>query len=178
MSQTASFPAEGSGTVPGPAIVQMATFLLGAEEYAIEIGHIQEIVRMLPVTRVPRAPTFIEGVVNLRGKIVPVIDLRKRFGLEPFQPTKATRIIIINVEAKTVGLVVDAVKEVLRLETSAISPPPELVSGGVDEAFIQAVGRVGGRLIIMLDVGRLLSRDEVATLRHDMSEPTTEVPSP
>lgn len=119
---------------------------------------------MTSITRVPRAPAFVEGVVNLRGKIIPVIDLRKRFGLTPIEATKATRIIITQVASQTVGLIVDAVKEVLRLDSAAISGTPDLVATGLDASFFKGVGQVGDRLILLLDLQHLLAVEEVVAL--------------
>ena len=150
-------------------ILQLASFSLGGEEYAVEISMVQEIVRMTSVTRVPRAPAFVEGVVNLRGKIVPVIDLRRRFNLPVTDRTKATRIIIVNVVGKTVGLIVDQVREVLRIAADSISPPPELVANGLDATLFKGVGQFGERLIIMLDLQHLLTADEMAGLPGDAS---------
>lgn len=143
---------------------QLASFKLAGEEYGIDIAVVQEIVRMSTVTRVPRAPEFIEGVINLRGKIVPVLDLRKRFGMPAVEPTKATRIIIIEVAGKTVGLIVDAVREVLRLSSDAIDPTPEMVTSEVDAAFFKGVGKLEDRLIILLDLNRLLDAGELSAL--------------
>ncbi len=151
----------------GTSLLQLATFRLGSEEYAVDIATVQEIVRMTAVTRVPRAPSFVEGVVNLRGKIVPVIDLRKRFGMATVEATKATRIIIVEVGGKTVGLIVDAVREVLRLSSDAIDPTPEMVSSSIDAAFFKGVGKLEDRLIILLDLTRLLTLDEMAALGND-----------
>ncbi|HEY9899723.1 MAG TPA: chemotaxis protein CheW [Pantanalinema sp.] len=145
-------------------LLQLASFRLAEEEYAVDISAVQEIVRMSSITRVPRAPSFVEGVVNLRGKIVPVIDLRRRFGMASAEPTKATRIIIVDVAGKTVGLIVDAVREVLRLDSEAVSATPELVASGIDAAFFKGVGQLGDRLIILLDLQRLLSMEEIAAL--------------
>ncbi|MBO9540963.1 chemotaxis protein CheW [bacterium] len=145
-------------------LLQLASFRLAEEEYAVDISAVQEIVRMSSITRVPRAPSFVEGVVNLRGKIVPVIDLRRRFGMASAEPTKATRIIIVDVAGKTVGLIVDAVREVLRLDSEAVSATPELVANGIDASFFKGVGQLGDRLIILLDLQRLLSMEEIAAL--------------
>lgn len=145
-------------------LLQLATFCLGSEEYALDIASVQEIVRMTTVTRVPHAPEFIEGVVNLRGKIVPVIDLRARFGLPPVEATQSTRIIIAQVAGTTVGLIVDAVREVLRLSSGAIEPTPVLVSREADTAFCRGVGKLEDRLILLLDLPHLLAYREVQEL--------------
>lgn len=148
-------------------LLQLASFRLAEEEYAVDISAVQEIVRMSSITRVPRAPSFVEGVVNLRGKIVPVIDLRRRFGMASAEPTKATRIIIVDVAGKTVGLIVDAVREVLRLDSDAVSATPELVASSIDAAFFKGVGQLGDRLIILLDLQRLLNMEEIAALGQE-----------
>lgn len=148
-------------------LLQLASFRLAEEEYAVDIAAVQEIVRMSSITRVPRAPSFVEGVVNLRGKIVPVIDLRRRFGMASTEQTKATRIIIVDVAGKTVGLIVDAVREVLRLDSEAVSATPELVASGIDASFFKGVGQLGDRLIILLDLQRLLSMEEIAALGNE-----------
>lgn len=145
-------------------LLQLASFELADEEYALDISAVQEIVRMSSVTRVPRAPAFVEGVINLRGKIVPVLDLRKRFGMTPIEPTKATRIIIVEIAGKTVGLLVDGVREVLRLSSDAIEPTPDLVSSDLDAAFLRGVGKLGDRLILLLELSRLLTGEEVQAL--------------
>ena len=160
--------AEATLEQQGNTLLQLASFRLAQEEYAVDITAVQEIVRMSAITRVPRAPNFVEGVINLRGKIVPVIDLRKRFGMSTIEPTKTTRIVIIQVEGKTVGLIVDAVSEVLRLNSNAVSPTPEMVASEVDAAFFKGVGQIGDRLIILLDLQRLLSVDELAALGNEV----------
>lgn len=152
------------------SLLQLASFKLGEEEYGVDIASVQEIVRMSTVTRVPRAPSFVEGVVNLRGKIVPVIDLRKRFGMPPLEPTKATRIIIVEVLGKTIGIIVDAVREVLRLAAEAVEPTPEMVSGGVDTAFFKGVGKLEDRLIILLELNRLITSEEARSLATGMTD--------
>ncbi|HEY9898558.1 MAG TPA: chemotaxis protein CheW [Pantanalinema sp.] len=148
---------------PG-ALLQLASFFVDQEEYGVDIALIQEIVRMAEITRVPRSPEFVEGVVNLRGKIVPVIDLRRRFGFAPAEHTKQTRIIIVSVAQRTLGLIVDGVSEVLRLAADAIDPTPDMVRSGGDSSFLKGVGKREDRLLLLLDLGRLLGRDELESL--------------
>lgn len=145
-------------------LAQLVTFFLGDEEYAVEIAGVQEIIRMTEITRVPRAPDFVEGVCNLRGRIVPVLDLRKRFGLEPVPHGRKTRIIIVKMATRTVGLLVDAVAEVLRMPRQAIDPPPDLVVAGVDSTYVRGVGKLEHRLIILLDLERILAHHEARAL--------------
>ncbi len=134
---------------------QVVVFSLANENYGLEISRIQGIITMPEVTRVPRSPEFVDGVINLRGTIVPVIDLRKRFHLPERTDTRDTR--IINVEVgTTVGLVVDAVAEVLTIPGEAIELAPELVTT-IEAGYIRAIARLDERLVILLDVDRVVT---------------------
>ena len=145
-------------------LLQLVTFRLGAEEYAVGVAQVQEIVRLTAITAVPRSPACVEGVINLRGRIVPVIDLARRFGL-PAQPrSKDARIIITSLEGRTVGMLVDAVAEVLRLPASAIEPPPEVLAAGISADFLRGIGQLEDRLLILLDLPRLLTSRESGVL--------------
>jgi chemotaxis signal transduction protein len=142
--------------------VQLVTFMLGAEEYGIPISQIQEIDRLSKITKVPKAAPFIEGVTNLRGEVIPVLDTRKRFGLEIKPSDDRTRIIIVDLGGVKTGLVVDSVREVLHLAKKDIAPPPEAIGSGIDQQFISGIGKVdaGKRMIVLLDVERILCRQE------------------
>ena len=144
--------------------VQVVTFKLGREEYAIDILQVQEIVMMTEITRMPKAPRFIEGIVNLRGQMIPIIDMRKRFDLAEGKHDSDTRIIIVDIGHEIVGMVVDGVREVIRLPDSAISPPPPMIKG-ISAEYLRGIGQIGERLLIMLDLGRVLSADEQEVLR-------------
>jgi purine-binding chemotaxis protein CheW len=144
-------------------LLQLVTFSIGDEEFGVEILKVQEIIRMLEITRVPKAPDFVEGVINLRGKVIPVIDLRLRFGLQAKGHDKKTRIIVIEINKMIVGFVVDSVSEVLRIPASTIEPPPPVISG-LDSEYISGVGKLDDRLLIMLDLNRLLSKEEKSAL--------------
>jgi purine-binding chemotaxis protein CheW len=144
--------------------VQVVTFTLGKEEYAIDILQVQEIVMMTDITRMPRAPRFIEGIVNLRGQMIPIIDMRKRFDLAEAEHDAETRIIIVEIGGELVGMVVDGVREVIRLPDSAISPPPPMIQG-ISAEYLNGIGQIGERLLIMLDLGKILSADEQEVLR-------------
>jgi chemotaxis signal transduction protein len=148
--------------------VQLVTFLLGAEEYGVPISQIQEIDRLAKITKVPKAAEFIEGITNLRGEVIPVLDTRKRFELEVKPPDDRTRIIIVDLGGVKTGLVVDSVREVLNLARKDIAPPPEAIGSGIDQQFISGIGKVdsGKRMIVLLDVERILSRKE----REHLSE--------
>jgi purine-binding chemotaxis protein CheW len=140
-------------------LLQLVSFNLGDEEYGVDILKVQEINRMVHVTRVPKAPEFVEGVINLRGKVIPIVDLRKRFGLPAKPHDKNTRIIVVDIEGRTVGLIVDGVSEVLRLSMETIEPPPSMVAG-VDAEYIWGVGKLEDRLLILLDLARVLAKDQ------------------
>jgi len=139
--------------------MQVVSFALGSEEYGVDIAQVQEINRMVAITHVPRAPHFMEGVINLRGQLIPIIDLRTRFGMPRTEHTKNTRIVVTEIGSKRVGMVVDSVSEVLRIPTEQIEDAPDMIAG-VDTEYIRGVGKVGDRLIIMLDLGRVISGNE------------------
>lgn len=140
-------------------VFQLVTFRLGNEEFSLDILKVQEIIRHMELTRVPRTPDFVDGVINLRGRVIPVLDLRKRFGLPAEDKTNETRIIVVDVDDRTVGLKVDAVSEVLRIPSDTVEPPPAIVTGAESE-YIKGVGKLDGRLLILLDVAKILSRSE------------------
>lgn len=140
-------------------LLQLVTFRLGNEEFSLDILRVQEIIRHMELTRVPRTPDFVDGVINLRGRVIPVLDLRKRFGLPSDEKTNETRIIVVDVDNKTVGLKVDAVSEVLRLPADTVEPAPAIVTGAESD-YIKGVGKLDGRLLILLDVEKILTRTE------------------
>lgn len=144
---------------------QVVVFQLAKETYGVEIRWVREIITVQTVTRLPGAPAFVEGVINLRGHVIPVVDLRKRFGLEASVDPRRTRIMVVEVAPHTLGLVVDAVTEVLRLPESVIEPAGNVLAG-VDVAFIQGVAKLESRLIILLNLGRLLESSEVKALER------------
>jgi len=146
--------------------LQVVTFSLAAESYGIEIGEVQEIIPVLPIIRVPEAPTWIEGLVDLRGTILPVVDLRKRFGLAPLDGSPTQCIIVVNLPEQSLGLIVDAVRDVTRLPWDAISAVPP--AAGARARFLSGIARVpegtGHRLLLLLELDKLLSGDEVREL--------------
>jgi purine-binding chemotaxis protein CheW len=139
--------------------IQVVSFKLGSEEYGVDIGQVQEINRMVAVTKVPRAPQFMEGVINLRGQLIPIIDLRTRFGMERAEHSKSTRIVVTEIGSKRIGMVVDSVSEVLRLPLEQIEEAPDMISG-VETEYIRGVGKLEERLIILLDLGKIVTGDE------------------
>ncbi|MDR0522003.1 MAG: chemotaxis protein CheW [Planctomycetaceae bacterium] len=139
------------------------TFRLGKEDYGIEIRYVTEIVGMQKITEVPDMPMFVKGVVNLRGQVIPVLDMRLRFNMQPRDYDERTCIIVVNISGVQVGLVVDTVNEVRSIEDDQISPPPK--TAGADSAgYIQGMGKVGESVIILLEGERLLRENETATL--------------
>jgi purine-binding chemotaxis protein CheW len=136
-------------------VLQIVTFLLDDVEYGVDILAVHEILRYPEITRLPNTPDFIRGVINLRGNVIPVVDVRVRFGLEPAEVSDLTRIIVIESEGKEVGLLVDNVYQVVRLPESHVDEPSELIEG-VSEEFIKGIGRLKDRLIVILNLGNIL----------------------
>ncbi len=143
---------------------QLVVFDLAHEHYGVDISAVEGIIKMQAITAVPRAPAFVEGVTNLRGKVLPVIDLRRRFGLPGEEATKDTRIVVVEMNGATVGIVVDGVSEVLRVSPEAIEPPSPIVTT-VDSAFIKGIAKIAQRLVILLDLSKVLSAGEQASLQ-------------
>ncbi len=142
---------------------QLVVFVVANEHYGVGIASVVEIIKLQPITAVPRAPAFVEGVTNLRGKVLPVIDLHKRFGLPPADLTKHARIVVAQINGTPVGMVVDAVIEVRQVDEQAIEPPSPLVTT-VDSSFITGIAKVDERLIILLDLQKVLSPEEKSEL--------------
>jgi purine-binding chemotaxis protein CheW len=143
-------------------LLQLVGFRIGGEEYGLDILRVQEIIRLQHLTRVPNAPDAIDGVMNLRGKIIPVITLRKRFGLEPIPADKQTRIVVVEIQGAVLGFIVDSVSEVLRIPGDTVEPPPLL--GKVTQDYVSAVGKIDERLLILLDIDRLMRSDEITRI--------------
>jgi len=136
-------------------LLQLVSFHIGGEEFGLDILRVQEIIRIQALTRVPNSADFVDGVINLRGKVIPVIGLRKRFGLEELAHDKQTRIIVVEVKGNVLGFIVDSVSEVLRIPKDTVEPPPRL--GKVEREYVSGVGKLDNRLLILLDVDRLMS---------------------
>ncbi len=144
-------------------LLQLVTFSIGEEEFGVDILKVQEIIRTMEITKVPRAQDFVEGVINLRGKVIPIIDLRRRFGLVSKEHDKHTRIIVIEINNMIVGFVVDSVSEVLRIPAGTVEPPPPVVAG-MESEYISGVGKLQDRLLILLDLDKLLSSEDMEAL--------------
>ncbi len=147
------------------AEVQLVAFQLEKEEFAINIHQVREVLKMVPVTPLPQSAHFIEGVINLRGEVIPVIDLRKRFELSMKERNGQTRIIIVEIEEHKVGLIVDFVTEVLRLPSTAVHPPPRRVVGTQND-LIRGIGKVEDRLLIILNLTKILTMEERIALEE------------
>ena len=143
---------------------QMVVFRLANEYYGVDIFSVASIIEKQEIIAVPRSPEYVEGVTNLRGMVLPVIDLRKRFGLEQGEETKETRIIVVELGDLTVGMTVDAVSQVLRIEEDEIEPPSPIVTT-IDSAFIIGIAKTDDRLIIALDLQKVLATEEQAELQ-------------
>lgn len=148
-------------------LLQLVTFSIGSEEFGVDILKVIEIIRTMEITKVPKAPVFVEGVINLRGLVIPIIDLRRRFGLAEKAGDSDTRIIVIEINGMSVGFVVDSVSEVLRIPTNTVEPAPPVVAG-VDSDYISGVGKLEDRLLILLDLDKLLSSDDLESLSASM----------
>ena len=140
-------------------ILQLVTFKLGSEEFGVDILKVQEIIKMMNVTKIPNAPVFIEGVINLRGKIIPIVDLRKRLGFKDQEFDKSTRIIVVELDGLVLGFIVDSVSEVLRIPEDTIEPPPSMVAG-IESEYIEGVGKLDDRLLILLELKKIFSSPE------------------
>ena len=138
---------------------QVVGFRIGNETYGVRIASVREIVRVPEITLVPNAPDMIEGVINLRGKIIPVMDLRKRFGSVPVQPDKKNRILVVELDGKLIGLMVSSASEVLKIPPADIESPGSVFAEG-ESSYVTGVGKLKGRLIILLDIARLLRQSE------------------
>ncbi|NWF90412.1 MAG: purine-binding chemotaxis protein CheW [Ignavibacteriaceae bacterium] len=141
------------------SLLQLVSFKIGEEEFGVDILSVQEINRMSQITKVPNTPDFIEGVINLRGRIVPVIDLRVKLGMTRKEHGKDTRIVVVELKGKTMGFIVDEVNEVLRISKDITEAPPDIV-GGVNSEYITSIGKLDDRLLILLDLEKILSFSE------------------
>ena len=142
------------------SVLQLVGFKVGNEEFGLDILRVQEIIRLRDLTRVPNMPDFVDGVINLRGQVIPVIGLRRRFGLEASEADQRTRIVVAEVNGNVLGFVVDQVSEVLRIASDTVEPPPRL--GNVDRKYVQGIGKIQDRLLIVIDPSLLFDDGECA----------------
>lgn len=142
-------------------LIQLVSFMLADEEYGVEVLKVREIIRMPTITKMPNVPQHVEGIINLRGKVIPIISMRRRFNLMESEDNSHTRIIIMDVCGSLTGFIVDSVSEVIRIHSSEIQPPPSMVlSGGIGQEFITGVFNHAERLLIIMDIDRMFSDEE------------------
>ncbi|MHB8105766.1 MAG: chemotaxis protein CheW [Dehalococcoidales bacterium] len=154
---------------------QVVLFELGGETYGLDIATVHEIIRMQPVTKVPKAPSYVEGVINLRGKVIAVIDLGKKFGMEKVERGKNNRTVVVNIQDTTIGIIVDAVTEVLRIPADSIESAAGMIAFGHLD-YLQGVAKVGEKMVILLALDKLLSGDRaLATLAARSSKENPEL---
>jgi purine-binding chemotaxis protein CheW len=154
---------------------QVVLFDLGGETYGLDIATVHEIIRMQPVTKVPKAPAYVEGVINLRGKVIAVIDLGKKFGIDKTDRDKNNRIVVVNIQNTTLGVIVDAVTEVLRIPASSIEPATDIVSFGYLD-YLQGIAKLDEKMVILLSLDKLLTQDK--TLANIAARTSVEKPQP
>ena len=145
---------------------QMVTFNLGQEEFGVNILQVQEINRMVEITEVPQTENYVEGIINLRGKVIPIINLRKKFGMPDKEYDNHTRIVVVDIGGETVGMVVDGVSEVLRVPAGSLEEAPRLVAGGnsfSETDYIKAVVKLEQRMLIYLDLNNIVSSSQLPT---------------
>lgn len=160
MSENALVRLDAQATGQGE-LIQLVSFMLAGEEYGVEVLKVREIIRMPSITKMPNSPQYVEGIINLRGKVIPIISMRSRFGLMEGENSSHTRIIIMDVAGSLTGFIVDGVSEVIRVHSSEIQPPPSMVlSGGIGQEFITGVFNHADRLLIIMDVDRMFSENE------------------
>ncbi|MDE5681413.1 chemotaxis protein CheW [Taurinivorans muris] len=161
MSQTQEI--NSNNKEPDNKILQLVSFKLGEEEFAVDILIVNDIIRLVPITPVPHAPHFIEGVINLRGRILPVVSFRKRFHMPEVEQTNQTRIIVMVWENQLVGFLVDSVSEVLRIPSNTVESAPPVIAG-VGAEYIEGVGKIDDNLLILLNMNFLFSNTQVSQL--------------
>jgi purine-binding chemotaxis protein CheW len=148
------------GSADATGNMQLVSFRLAQEEYGIQITKVQEIILMGEITRVPQTPEYVKGLINLRSTVIPIVDLRLRFGLPVGDLTDETRIMVVNVAGKTIGIIVDAVSEVLRINKDQIAPPPPTVAG-LGREYLTGLVKLDKRLLILLDIDKILVEREL-----------------
>ena len=147
-------------TTKNDELIQLVSFMLADEEYGVEVLKVREIIRMPTITKMPNVPSHVEGIINLRDKVIPIISMRRRFNLMENEKNSQTRIIIMDVCGTLTGFIVDAVSEVIRIHSSEIQPPPSMMLSGGGQEFITGVFNHAERLLIIMDIDRMFSDDE------------------
>jgi purine-binding chemotaxis protein CheW len=155
---------EGRAAERNEQRLQMINFTLGGDEYAVEIQKVREVINFRELTPLPKAPSFVKGIINLRGEVIPVIDLREKLGLAHEAYSALTNVIIVEIGRKAVGVVVDDVRHVIRLAPGEVAPSPPFI-GGLSGKYVSGVAKIGERLVVVLDMERILSAGEMIALR-------------
>jgi len=152
---------------------QLVIFGLGGEVYGIDIAAVHEIIRMQSITKVPKSPFFVEGIINLRGKVIPVVDMRRRFGLPKVEQTKDSRIVVVDSCGTNTGVIVDAVTEVLRIPADSVEPPSDIITT-TDSDYLMGIAKRDSTMIILLDLDKVLSQEAMKAV-SDMAEAAAKV---
>ena len=152
---------------------QLISFTVGEEEYGLELLRVKEVIRMRQITWLPRAPHCVKGIINLRGEVIAIIDLRDRLGLSSIEQTATTRVIVVEVEGRSVGVVVDSASQVVRVPANQFDPAPPVMGKAAGE-FIIGVGKIGEKLIILIDVDRILSVEELSQIAGSLEDVSSE----
>lgn len=147
-------------------LIQLVSFNLDREEYGVEVLKVREIIRMTTITAMPGTPHYVEGVINLRGKVIPIVSLRKKFGLMDSGPDTNTRIMVMDIDGELKGFIVDSVSEVIRVAAGEIQPAPSMAGGGLEQECITGVINQAERLLVLLDLDRLFSVEEKMLFSH------------
>jgi purine-binding chemotaxis protein CheW len=146
-------------------ILQLVSFKIGNEEFGVNILKVQEIIRMIEITQMPNSPEFVDGVINLRGRVIPVISLRKKLGLQRIEHDRNSRTIVVEICGRTVGFIVDSVSEVLRIPVNITEAPPA-IAAGINSDYITSIARLEDRLLILLDLEKALLGEEKEQLQE------------
>ena len=141
---------------------QMVLFELGTETYGLDIATVHEIIRMQPITKVPKAPFYVEGVINLRGRVIPVVDIGRKFGFEKTEQAKNNRIVVVKIKETTLGIIVDAVTEVMRIPIESIDAVSDIVTSGQSD-YLLGIAKLNNKMVILLALDKLLSDDKELT---------------
>jgi len=149
--------------------IQLVVFELADESYGVEISRVQDINRMQEITEIPHSPESVVGVINLRGRVIPVVDLRTRFGMPGAEHTKSTRIVVVQMGEEPIGMIVDAVSQVLRIPTKVIEPPSPVLTS-LDSRYLLGIAKLEDELVILLDLDYVLSKDEQEFISEAMAE--------
>jgi purine-binding chemotaxis protein CheW len=154
-------------TLETEQLKQLISFTIGTEEYGLDLLRVKEVIRVRQITWLPRAPHCVKGIINLRGDVIPLVDLRDRFGLPPIQETAMTRVIVVEVAGRSVGVVVDSASQVVRVPAGQFDPAPPVMGTATGE-FITGVGKIGEKLIILIDVDKVFSVEDMNQISNSL----------